>query len=333
MNWSSLFKSQQAAAAAAAAADAAASQQSSTSKLKVPATATPGKPNATNSVASSLPVNSHAQTNGHSSDHTDHSKSADALKSLGNLFKDCQLKHSAPALQPRGLRNKQNWCYVNATLQALLACPPFYNLIRTTYLKVKSSNNASMAAQVPFLTALGRFVSEFKVMVRSAGDKSKELVLGEPFDIDYFYDALQQASSAASSNGEATFGKMGRQEDAQEFLSFLLNRLHDEMTKCLDALNPTTANQVNNNHSGNNYGHMNGNSKTTAIQELANADDNDDDWNVVGKKNRAYVTRKAEFKQSPLSDIFCGQFRSALSQPGVKDKESVSLEPFFTLPL
>ena len=42
---------------------------------------------------------------------------------------------------------------------------------------------------------------------------------------------------------------------------------------------------------------------------------------------------KTEFKQSPLSDIFCGQFRSALSQPGVKDKESVSLEPFFTIPL
>lgn len=34
-----------------------------------------------------------------------------------------------------------------------------------------------------------------------------------------------------------------------------------------------------------------------------------------------------------MSDIFCGQFRSALSQPGVKDKESVSLEPFFTIPL
>ena len=42
---------------------------------------------------------------------------------------------------------------------------------------------------------------------------------------------------------------------------------------------------------------------------------------------------KAEFKQSPLSDIFCGQFRSALSHAGSREKESVSLEPFFTLPL
>lgn len=67
---------------------------------------------------------------------------------------------------------------------------------------------------------------------------------------------------------------------------------------------------------------------------LKSPDENDnDDWNVVGKKNRAHVTRKAEFKQSPLSDIFCGQFRSALSQPGLKEKDSLSLEPFFTLPL
>ena len=67
---------------------------------------------------------------------------------------------------------------------------------------------------------------------------------------------------------------------------------------------------------------------------LKSPEENDnDDWNVVGKKNRAHVTRKAEFKQSPLSDIFCGQFRSALSQPGLKEKDSLSLDPFFTLPL
>lgn len=35
------------------------------------------------------------------------------------------------ALLPRGLTNKSNWCYVNATLQALAACPPFVHLIKS----------------------------------------------------------------------------------------------------------------------------------------------------------------------------------------------------------
>jgi len=93
----------------------------------------------------------------------------------------------------------------------------------------------------------------------------------------------------------------------------------------------TNAN-TNNDHSKTNGSGINHLNNNNARQDEQQADE-DDEWKEVGKKNRAFVTRKTEFKQSPLSDIFCGQFRSALSQPGVKDKESVSLEPFFTLPL
>jgi hypothetical protein len=40
------------------------------------------------------------------------------------------LKHSLPLLRPRGFINKGNGCYINSTLQALIACPPFYNLMK-----------------------------------------------------------------------------------------------------------------------------------------------------------------------------------------------------------
>lgn len=33
------------------------------------------------------------------------------------------------SLQPRGLINRSNYCYINSILQALLACPPMYNLL------------------------------------------------------------------------------------------------------------------------------------------------------------------------------------------------------------
>lgn len=159
-----------------------------------------------------------------------------------------------------------------------------------------------------------------------ASHNGKELVIGEPFDIDYFYSTL------ADLKAELEF-KSGRQEDAQEFLSFLLNRLHEEMIKCLESLNPTNPNTSASNTSNSQQStHLtNGNSNNN--NENENNDEDEDEWKEVGKKNKAFITRKTEFKQSPLSDIFCGQFRTALSQTGFKDKESVSLEPFFTIPL
>ena len=337
ISWSSLFTKTEAANSNSTVA---------TNSSKVSAVAKNGNNKQT---SESLPVvnNSHAHLNGNWIQAENNSSSKSVLRSLGTLFKDYQLKHSAPALKPRGIRNKQNWCYVNATLQALLACPPFYNLIKTVYASIKSTNAAGMA-QVPFLSALGRYVSEFKARVRSESSSSKvnnsstvltvngkELVIGEPFDIDYFYDTLM--AGTAETTNEMQFGKSGRQEDAQELLTFLLNRLHDEMVRCLDTLNVTGENNGGNliDSAAKVYSKENGkaNAHENHTVDSNNSVDDADDWKEVGKKNRAYVTRKAAFKQSPLSDIFCGQFRSALSQLGVKDKESVSLEPFFTIPL
>ncbi|RNA18365.1 ubiquitin carboxyl-terminal hydrolase 10 isoform X3 [Brachionus plicatilis] len=307
-SWSSLFKSRQLESA---------SQKSQTKPVQCPKAVVVQHTNSgysqsssSSSISASLSSNSDQNL-------------TESFKTIANFLKSCELKHSAPALQPRGIRNKQNWCYVNATLQALLACPPFYNLIKSIYGKMKSSN-ANMQA-VPFVWALGRFINEFKVMVRSASNtdqvklsasNGKELVIGDPFEIDYFYETLSLLKS------EIAF-KSGRQEDAQEFLSFLLNRVHEEMVKCLDSLSAEAAKADNvPNGSGNPREEINNNNQEDA-----------DEWKEVGKKNRALITRKTEFKQSPLSDIFCGQFRSALSQTGFKDKESASLEPFFTLPL
>ena len=37
---------------------------------------------------------------------------------------------NAISLKPRGLMNKSNYCYINSILQALIGCPPFYNLLK-----------------------------------------------------------------------------------------------------------------------------------------------------------------------------------------------------------
>ena len=198
------------------------------------------------------------------------------------------------------------------------------------YIKIKSSN--LNAKSVPCLNALGRFANEFKVMVRptaAAGSSpspldaqsasvtkyatlvtplGKELVIGEPFDIDAFYSTLAElcasndgagghgaagaADTSASAAASMTF-KSGRQEDAQEFLSFLLNRLHEEMIMCLESQNPPpplapssssskhhqTSTDANKAHNGTNGGGV-------------EIDEDTDEWKEVGKKNRAFITRK-----------------------------------------
>lgn len=54
-----------------------------------------------------------------------------------------QLEHKAVSLQPRGLTNRSNYCYINATLQALIACPPFYNLMKSMPVSPPSKNGKS----------------------------------------------------------------------------------------------------------------------------------------------------------------------------------------------
>lgn len=48
---------------------------------------------------------------------------------LAKKIQEITLKHSLPFLRSRGFINRGNGCYINATLQALVACPPFYNLM------------------------------------------------------------------------------------------------------------------------------------------------------------------------------------------------------------
>lgn len=50
---------------------------------------------------------------------------------LKEFLSEYQLNHHAVSLQPRGLCNRSNYCYINAILQALIACPPFYNMLKS----------------------------------------------------------------------------------------------------------------------------------------------------------------------------------------------------------
>lgn len=83
-----------------------------------------------------------------------------------------------------------------------------------------------------------------------------------------------------------------RQEDAQEFLSFIMDQMHDELLK-LEG-----------------QSHLDGrNSSLVSTSE-------DDEWETVGPKNKSAVTRTQIFVPSQLSSIFGGQLRSVVKARG-----------------
>ncbi|CAG8511587.1 15618_t:CDS:2 [Racocetra fulgida] len=120
---------------------------------------------------------------------------------------------------------------------------------------------------------------------------------GEPILPDYVYDALR---------GLKRFDSMkGRQEDAEEFLGFLLDGLHEEfLAESQGTRNKQSAN-------GNND-----------LAEKPGSNKND------GNENAWMET---DIEESPISRIFGGQLRSVLQCPGSID--SITLEPFQSLQL
>ncbi|KAF8770337.1 Ubiquitin carboxyl-terminal hydrolase 10 like protein [Argiope bruennichi] len=215
---------------------------------------------------------------------------------LGKHLYEVKLDFHPVLLQPRGLINRRNWCYINACLQALLACSPFYTLLRDLPLGPGVDRGKS---STPVIDSMVKVMYEF-----SRYDTSQEeLQLGPPFQPDFMYDMLSDLKSDCLK---------GQQEDAEEFLSFILNGMHEEMVKIIK-----------------NY-----QKKTNIKMEEVNGDigDEGDEWQViqVGSKNKGMVTRKVVEHRTPISDLLGGQIKSFLTTKTVK---TASIQPFFTLQL
>ncbi|EFN82904.1 Ubiquitin carboxyl-terminal hydrolase 10 [Harpegnathos saltator] len=230
---------------------------------------------------------------------------------MGEFLLQYQMNMQTVSLVPRGLTNRNNYCYINSILQALMSCSLFYNLFKAMP-HPKNCNKQNKHSTIPSINSLIRFIREFNPLPENArlprkarANKRDDIIIenGVALEPSYMYTMLKYTSSAG------VFPVEGRQEDAEEFLSCLLNAINDEMLDLMKL--------ANNEHN-----------------DINNAEKNDgkeEEWRVIGPKNKGSITRSTELERTPLSDIFRGKSRSRVSRPG--EQPSDNIQPFFTLQL
>ncbi|KAJ1942536.1 hypothetical protein FBU59_003168, partial [Linderina macrospora] len=211
---------------------------------------------------------------------------AGGFKSLEEALENWSVAFDAPPVQPRGLVNTGNMCFMNVVLQALLYCAPFYNMLWSIKANVAFSFNTT----TPLLEALIQYVHEFKQDRTPLAQLASEL--NEPFVPENVYEALRKKNVFQTLRGQ--------QEDAQEFMSFLVDGIHEEMASILELYQAKQHGAV-----------------ATASGAGAGAPTDGDGWLEVGHQNRASVVRDGGASiKTPISQIFGGSLRSTLSIPG-----------------
>jgi len=173
----------------------------------------------------------------------------------------------------------------------------------------------------PIIQSVYDFVSEFEPLNRGSlkrGNKTDSFITGsnlEPMGIRKVLGLFEGS----------TFKVEGRQQDAEEFLCHLLNGLHDEMIKVIKWYE---------NAGETSPAHLQPVNEVNEVNGRQHNDDNDDDadhWQVMGPKNKGWLTRKTNVVKSPISEMLFGQLCSALHR--TNSFKSATLQPFFTLQL
>ncbi|KAL8692305.1 MAG: hypothetical protein Q9218_002647 [Villophora microphyllina] len=224
-------------------------------------------------------------------------------------------------LEPRGLVNTGNMCYMNSVLQILIFCVPFYELLE----KLGRGAAHSFKSETPLVDAMIMFMHEYHVIDSAESVEKLRLRLrkdeleqyGETFIPEFVYEVIRRLPRFSSM-------RRGHQQDAEEFLGFLLEEMHDECSRAMRSSLPDT-------HTG--IPVITDRNASPKVEVPETASGNDSGWLEVGPKQKAAITRSSGTiaTESPVTKIFGGKLRSELRVPGMKN--SVTLEPYQPLQL
>lgn len=289
-------------------------------------------------------------------------------------------EHKLPvnSIIPRGIINNANICFMSSVLQVLLYCKPFIDI-----LNVVSTRNVNSRVGESSCKLLDACINIYKQFDREEFDEEKKKAISDNESDDSKKDTKKAGLSKKYEREEfASVGdaikpdefyqvlskipkfkdlQWGHQEDAEEFLTHLLDQLHEEFISCIDCL---TENKIQNLLQSINdeplkiffIRNLQRYKKATFIEnassqfkELLNKyglisedeseEKGDEGWHEVsssskkGKKNKTAAKRTVEVIPSPISNLFGGQFRSVLDIPNNKESQSITLDPFQTIQL
>ena len=215
-------------------------------------------------------------------------------------------------------------------LQILVSCIPFYDFLD----QVGKRAAHSFKSDTPLVDAMIMFMREFKIIDSAESAEKLRMRLkdgeleeyGEAFIPEYVYEVIKRvprfASMRVSLRQTRVFtvtnvSQRGHQQDAEEFLGFLLAGMHDECVSVMKAQGLAT----------------NGHTSTEPLLSPSSTQSGDAGWMEVGPKQRAAITRQSgdSTTTSPITRIFGGALRSEFRVPGLKN--SVTLEPYQPLQL
>ncbi|KAE8351665.1 hypothetical protein BDV28DRAFT_15854 [Aspergillus coremiiformis] len=242
-------------------------------------------------------------------------KSESLAEVLVNLGDDVsQYSDKIAFLEPRGLVNTGNMCYMNSVLQILVSCVPFYRFLD----HIGRRALHSFQSNFPMIDALIMFMKEFRAI--DAADSEEQLRLrlkpneleqfGEPFIPEFVYQVIRQLPRFRDM-------RRGHQQDAQEFLGFLLEEMHEECARAAKDLPSAKSDGL----------------ASLSNEPSATDEESGDGWLEVGHKQKSAITRSSGHMtdESPITRIFGGKIRSEFKVPG--NKTSVTLEPYQPLQL
>ncbi|KAK4691847.1 ubiquitin carboxyl-terminal hydrolase 10, partial [Lecanoromycetidae sp. Uapishka_2] len=269
---------------------------------------TTGQASASGGSPATLATNSPIpQTNGFAPSKT--GSLADALRSYS--VKESYENAKIAFLEPRGLVNTGNMCYMNSVLQMLVFCVPFYTFLEN----VGKQAVHSFKSDTPLMDAMIMFMREFPIIDAAVTVDQLRLRLKDN-ELEQYGDAFIPEFVL-----DIDFCQRGHQQDAEEFLGFILEEMHDECSRTMRSGNTRSSSGASTPTNG----------VASPVSELANGQDGG--WLEVGPKQKAAVTRSSGViaTESPVTKIFGGKLRSELRVPGMKT--SVTLESYQPLQL
>lgn len=207
-----------------------------------------------------------------------------------------------PAVCSRPIVNPGNRCYLNAVLQVLLHTRPFHNYLCRYLPRLELFSSLLATGRYPLLAALQRFFGAF-----IEDDRMSVLAMAVDASlVDGVFDALCGKTRRFSATG------FDEQEDAEEFLTALLDALGEELSDLRQHLPFALP------------------FESSVGLNVARMED-EGEWLEVGPKQRLSTTRTTPVAMTPLHVLFAGSFRSLYRVSATRP--SITLEPFTVLPL